>query len=83
MTWAETDAMPTGVRSLCPVAPLTTQTHDTGQRRAERHGLSVYAAMIAAVTWRCRCDRLYSEDRPHGLLLDGLLRIGNPFIAAS
>lgn len=83
MTWTETDEVLAGLRSACAVEPLTTQTHDTGRRLAERYGLSVNDAMIAAAALLAGCNRLYSEDMQHGLLLDGQLRICNPFIAPS
>lgn len=83
MSWAETDEVLAGVRSACSVVPLTMQTHDTGRRLAEHYGLSVYDAMIASAALLAGCDRLFSEDMQHGLLLDGQLRICNPFIAPS
>ena len=83
MSWAETDEVLTGLRSACQVEPLTLHTHDTGRRLAERYGLSVYDAMIASAALLAGCDRLFSEDMQHGLLLDGQLQICNPFIAPS
>jgi predicted nucleic acid-binding protein len=83
MNWAETDEVLAGLRAACPVEPLTTQTHDTGRRLAERYGLSVYDAMIAAAALLAGCNRLYSEDMQHGLLIDRQLRVCNPFIAPS
>ncbi len=83
MSWAETDEILAGLRSACSVEPLTTQTHDTGRRLAERYGLSVYDAMIAAAALLAGCANLYSEDMQHGLLIDRKLRICNPFIAPS
>lgn len=82
MSWVETDELLAGLRSACSVEPLTAQTHDTGRRLAQRHGLSVYDAMIAAAALLAGCVRLYSEDMQHGLLIDRQLRICNPFIAA-
>ncbi len=83
MAWAETDELIAGLRSACAVEPLTLQTHDTGRRLAARYGLSVYAAMIASAALLAGCDRLFSEDMQHGLLLDRQLRVCNPFIAPS
>jgi predicted nucleic acid-binding protein len=83
MTWSETDEVLAGLRTACAVEALTTQTHDTGRRLAERYGLSVYDAMIASAALLAGCDRLYSEDMQHGLLIDRQLRICNPFIAPS
>lgn len=82
MSWAETDELLAGLRSACSVEPLTAQTHDTGRRLAQRYGLSVHDAMIAAAALLAGCARLYSEDMQHGLLVDRRLRICNPFIAA-
>jgi predicted nucleic acid-binding protein len=83
MSWAETDEILSGLRSACSIEPLTTQTHDTGRRLAERYGLSVYDAMIVAAALLAGCVNLYSEDMQHGLLIDRQLRICNPFIALS
>jgi len=83
MTWAETDEVLAGLRAACTVEPLTTQTHDTGRHLAQRYGLSVYDAMIVSAAMLAGCDRFYSEDMQHGLLLEGQLQICNPFIAPS
>jgi predicted nucleic acid-binding protein len=83
MTWAETDEVLAGLRAACSVEPLTAETYETGRRLAERYGLSTYDAMIVSAGMLAGCDRLYSEDMQHGLLLEGQLRICNPFIAAS
>lgn len=83
MSWAETTEVLAGLRAVCPVEALTVETHDTGRRLAERYGLSVYDAMIASSALLAGCDRLYSEDMQHGLLIDRQLRVCNPFIAPS
>jgi len=81
MTWAETDEVLAGLRAACTVEPLTTQTHGTGRHLAERYGLSVHDAMIVSAAMLAGCDRLYSEDMQHGLLMEKQLRVCNPFIA--
>jgi predicted nucleic acid-binding protein len=53
--------------------------HETGLSLAERYGLSVQDGMIAASALTAECDTLWSEDMPHDLLLQGQLRIRNPF----
>ena len=50
-------------------------------RLAERHMLSIYDAQIIAAALAAGCDLLYSEDMHHGLVVDGRLRIENPFLA--
>jgi predicted nucleic acid-binding protein len=68
------------LRSTCLVAPLTEETHDTARRLAERYNFSFYDALIAAAALLAECRILYSEDMQHGLVLEGRLRIVNPFI---
>jgi predicted nucleic acid-binding protein len=66
------------IRSVCPVTPLTSETHDRGRAVSERYGLSVYDAMIVAAALLAGCDVLYSEDMRDELLIDEQLRIRNP-----
>ena len=79
MSWDETHAFLDVLRGLLTVHPLTTDIHETGLRLAERYGLSIYDAMIAASAVHADCDTLWSEDMQHGLALDEGLRIVNPF----
>ena len=79
LSWAETHRFLALIRDLLPVEPLTIATHDTGLALAERHGLSIYDAMIAASALQAGCDRLWSEDMQHDMLLDQRLRIIDPF----
>jgi predicted nucleic acid-binding protein len=78
--WEETSAFLAGVRALCPVEELTLQTHDAGGALAERYGFSVYDAMIVASALIAGCTTLWSEDMQDGLLIEGQLRIMNPFV---
>jgi predicted nucleic acid-binding protein len=82
MSWDETHAFLNMLRGLLTVHPLTVETHETGLRLAERYGLSIYDAMIAASALDAGCDTLWSEDMQHGLKLDERLRIINPFRGA-
>jgi predicted nucleic acid-binding protein len=81
LSWSETRAFLAMVRGLLPVQPLTIDIHEAGLGLAERHGLSIYDAMIAASALDAGCDTLWSEDMQDGMLLDGRLRITNPFRA--
>ena len=80
MRWDEIDELVQAIQASCPVDPLTVDTHETGRRLAERYGLSVYDAMIAASALLANCRTLFSEDMQHGLLIDRKLRICNPFV---
>jgi predicted nucleic acid-binding protein/antitoxin component of MazEF toxin-antitoxin module len=81
MSWSETRAFLSMIRGLLPVEPLTTDIHETGLALAERHGLSIFDAMIAASALHADCDTLWSEDMRDGIVLDDRLRIVNPFRA--
>jgi len=79
MSWDEAHAFLNSLRDLLTVHPLDIETYETGLRLAERHGLSIYDAMIAASALQAGCDTLWSEDMQHGMVLDGGLRVVNPF----
>jgi predicted nucleic acid-binding protein len=79
MSWEEINEVLSLIRMLCPVEPLTVETHDKGMAIAERYGLSIYDAMIVAAALMGGCDTLFSEDMQDGLLIDNQLRICNPF----
>lgn len=82
MSWVDTHALLDTLRGLLTVHPLTLETHETGLRLAERYGISIYDAMIAAAAIHAGCDTLWSEDMQHGMTLDEGLRIVNPFRVA-
>jgi predicted nucleic acid-binding protein len=81
MSWQDTHAFLSTVRGLLTVHPLTVEIHKTGLALAERYNLVIYDAMIAASALNADCDTLWSEDIQHGMVLDGRLRIANPFRA--
>jgi len=79
MSWAETRNFLSIVRALLKVEPVTIEMHEAGVDLAERYGLSVYDAMIASAALLADCDTLFSEDLQSGLLVNGRLRVVNPF----
>lgn len=81
LSWAETHAFLSLLRGLLPVQAMTVDIHDTGLALAERHRLSIYDAMIVAAALHAECDVLWSEDMQDGLVIEGRLRIANPFRA--
>jgi predicted nucleic acid-binding protein len=83
LSWSEVHALLTGLRGLLTVHPLTVETHETALRLAERYGLSIYDAMIAASAIHADCDTLWSEDMQHEMELEGALCILNPFRVSS
>lgn len=83
MSWLDINEFLDLVRSLCSPVPLTIETHDRGRAVSERYGLSVYDAMIVASALLAGCELLYSEDMQDGMVIDGQLRICNPFAAVA
>ena len=79
MTWSETHALLSMMRALLPIQPITVGIHETGLELAERYGLSIYDAMIAASALHAECDTLWSEDMHDGIVIQNRLRIANPF----
>ncbi|NDW00465.1 PIN domain-containing protein [Salipiger sp. PrR002] len=67
------------IRALCDTRPLTEGTHDIGRALGARYGFSVYDSMIVAAALEAGCETLWSEDMHDGLLVEGCLRIVNPF----
>ena len=80
MSWQEAGEFLSGVRAACRVTNLSVSVHDVGRALGERYGFSVYDAMIVAAALISGCERLYSEDLHHSLLVEGRLRIVNPFL---
>lgn len=83
MSWSETRAFLAMLRALLPVHPVTIDTHETALALAERHNFSIWDAMIVAAALETDCDTLWSEDMQAGMVIDGRLRILNPFLGAS
>ena len=76
--WPQTVNASERIRELCAVVPITQDTHVRGLALAERHGFSVYDAMIVAAALIAGCKVLYSEDMHDGLVVDRLT-IRNPY----
>jgi len=81
LSWRETTTLLETVRALVSVEPVTVETHALGLALAERYGLSIFDAMIAASARLSGCATLWTEDMQHGMTLDGGLAISNPFRA--
>jgi predicted nucleic acid-binding protein len=77
--WDEIEESVDIICALFAIHPLTLATHRTALGLARRHQFHVYDALIVASALEAGCDTLYSEDMHHGLLVEGRLRIVNPF----
>ncbi len=79
MGWADIGEILTQVRAVCPVEPLSVETHERGLAIAARYGLGIYDAMIVASALVAGCKELYSEDLQHGQVFERRLSVRNPF----
>lgn len=80
MTWAEIREALAAIRLLCPaIVPIDLDIHSEALRVAERYGYRIFDALIIAAALRAGCALLWSEDMQDGLIIDGRLRIANPF----
>ena len=79
-SWPETADFLLLIRALLAVTPITLSVHEVGLRLAERYRLSIYDGMIAAAALAAGCNTLWSEDMHDGLVIDGQLRVVNPFV---
>jgi hypothetical protein len=80
LSWAETRNFLLMIRGLLEVKSITIEIHDVGISLAERYQLSVYDSMIVSAALSAECDTLLSEDLQDGLLINGRLRLLNPFL---
>jgi predicted nucleic acid-binding protein len=67
------------VRAVCGVEPVTLATHDRGLAIKERYGFSLYDSMLVSSALIVGSKVLYSEDLQDGQIIDGQLRVANPF----
>lgn len=81
MSWEEAGDFLDGIRDLCETVSLTPEIHDIGRALGARYQLAVYDAMIVAAALAHGCGQLLSEDMHDGLVIEGALKIENPFPA--
>ncbi len=63
-----------------PIEPLTEDTVHAALTLMKRYGYTYYDSQILASALQAACPIVYSEDLQHGQLIDGCLRIVNPFL---
>jgi predicted nucleic acid-binding protein len=79
MSWPEIKEVLAQVRAICPVVPLSAETHERGLQVAERYGFEIDDATVIAAALLAGCTTLYSEDMQDGQVVDRLLTIRNPY----
>ena len=62
------------------VYPVTADTIHSALNIAERYGYSYYDSQVIASALERDCPILYSEDLQHEQMIEGCLKIVNPFL---
>jgi predicted nucleic acid-binding protein len=60
--------------------PLASSTVLMALDITERYGFSYYDSLIVAAALEAGCSTLYSEDMHHGQIIEGGLRVVDPFL---
>jgi predicted nucleic acid-binding protein len=80
MAWEEVRDALAAIRTVCrTIFPIDIETHADALRLAERHGYAIFDALMVAAAMCADCNVLFSEDMQDGMVIDGRLRIVNPF----
>jgi predicted nucleic acid-binding protein len=83
MTWEELHEALSSILIVCPtVLPMDLEIHSDALAIAERYGFRIFDALMIASALHGGCEILWSEDMQDGMVIDGRLRIANPFCAS-
>jgi len=77
--WAAITAFIDHVIMVTSMTPMTLDTSKRGFALAARYGFSVWDSMIVAAALEAEADVLWTEDLHDGLVVEGRLRLINPF----
>ena len=64
----------------CTIVPTLQSTLYMAESIIEKYDLQLFDAIIVSAALQANCTVLYSEDMHHGLVINGILTIKNPFI---
>lgn len=79
-SWAEIEERIADLEALIPRIVSIDASHTTNALRvADRYHLAFYDALMLAVALSVGARTIYSEDMQHDLVIDGTLRILDPF----
>lgn len=78
--WSEIASVLETISPHLDVRAITGETHRAGLILVRRYKLGWWDALIVAAALESGCDTLYSEDMHAGLVVEGRLRVVNPFV---
>ncbi|WP_394654175.1 PIN domain-containing protein [uncultured Sphingomonas sp.] len=79
LDWPEIQRFLNGVCDLISVIPLSVSTYRVALGLAQRYHFSVNDAVMVASALKSDATTLFTEDLHDGLLIDGRLRVIDPF----
>jgi predicted nucleic acid-binding protein len=68
------------LRTYCNVCPITVHTVDTALAVKKKYHFQWYDCTILSAALIENCTVIYCEDMQHNQLIEGALRIVNPFL---
>ncbi len=68
------------LKEACDVRGITAQTLNLALSIFEKYGYTIFDSLILASALDAGCRTVYTEDLQHGQLINGNLKIVNPFI---
>lgn len=82
LDWERIDDISRTVSALSRVHDQNLDSHRMALRLVRRHALAWWDALQLAVALEAGATEFLSEDLRHGLLVEGQLRLRNPFLQA-
>jgi predicted nucleic acid-binding protein len=64
----------------CHIQPVTLTTVKTARQLIDKYMFQLFDGIIVAAAIEAQCDILYSEDMQHNQIINGTLKIINPFM---
>jgi len=64
----------------CSIQPVVFSTVKLAQYLIDKYDFQIFDGIIVAAGLEANCDVLYSEDMQDGQVIEGTLRIVNPFV---
>ena len=65
---------------FCTLADFSVKIYDHSAQMIERYQFQLFDSIVVAYALASGCNRLYSEDMQHNLLVNDQLLIINPFL---
>ena len=66
--------------NLTRISSINLQTIQGAKLLISKYKFQLFDSMIIASALECKCETIFSEDMHHELLVEGTLRIINPFL---